>query len=173
MKSIKQLKISWDILFSIYLIFTIISTLLILIALFSNDLPNINALISENPIQAINNNIRVIICGIVLGNILYVMVLFKLKKLISLFISNYFFTDNCIKLLKDIGSYLGTSTALIYIPSFLYNTFGNISRESTVFTQSVGKTAFLFLILLSLFFQILSGIFEEAKNIKDENDQII
>ncbi len=170
MKKIKQLKISWEILLSIYATFTIISTALLLVALFFNDLPNINSLISENQIEAIDNYIRIIVFLMAIGNVIYIVVLFKLKKLISLFMNQDFFTNDSIRLLQEIGNYLSYSTLLIYMPSFFYNAFFNFKNANGVFAESVGKTAFLFFILLGIFFQILSSIFEEAKTMKEEND---
>ena len=173
MKKLQKLKISWDILLGVYTMFTIISTALILVALVCNDLPNINSLIGENKLNAIDNYIRIIVVLIAVGNVMYIMVLFKLKKLIDLFMNNSFFTDTSIQLLKQIGSYLSYSTLLIYMPSFFYNTFINFGNASGVFAQSHGKTAFLFFILLGNFFLILSSVFEDAKTIKEENDLTI
>lgn len=173
MKKIQQLKISWDVLLSIYTTFTVISTLLLLVALFFNDLPNINSLISENKINEIDNYIRTIVFLMAIGNVIYIIILFKLKRLISFFMKNQFFTNESVKLLKEIGTLLSYSTLLIYIPSFFYNVFNNFASTNGVFAESVGKTAFLFFILLGVFFLILSSIFEEAKKLKEENDLMI
>lgn len=170
MKKLQKLKMSWDILLSVYTMLTIISTALLLVALFFNDLPNINSLIGENKISAIDNYIRILVVLMAVGNIMYIIVLFKLKKLIDLFMNNHFFTNGSINLLKQIGSYLSYSTLLIYMPSYFYNTFISFGNTTGVFAQSLSKTAFLFFILLGVFFLILSYIFEEAKTIKEEND---
>jgi hypothetical protein len=170
MKKLQKLKMSWDILLSVYTMLTIISTALLLVALLFNDLPNINSLIGENKISAIDNYIRILVVLMAVGNVMYIIVLFKLKKLIDLFMNNHFFTNDSINLLKQIGNYLSYSTLLIYLPSYFYNNFINFANTNGVFAQSLSKTAFLFFILLGMFFLILSYIFEEAKTIKEEND---
>lgn len=163
MKNIQKIKMSWDILLSVYTMLTIISTALLLVALFFNDLPNINSLIGENKVNTIDNYIRILVVLMAVGNVMYIIVLFKLKKLIDLFMNNHFFTNNSIKLLKQIGSYLSYSTLLIYMPSYFYNTFINFDNTNGVFAQSLNKTMFIFFILLGVFFLILSSIFEEEK----------
>lgn len=173
MKTLQKLKISWDILLSIYTMYAIISTALLLVALFFNDLPNINALFGANELLSIDNFVRIIVVLMAVGNVMYIMALFKLKKLIDLFMKNDFFSSAAILLLKQLGYYLSYSTLLIYIPSFLYNTFINVGNASGVFAQSLGKTAFLFFTLLGVFFLILSAVFEEAKSLKEENDLMI
>ena len=173
MKKLQKLKISWDILLSVYTMYAIISTALLFVALFFNDLPNINALFGENKIQGIDNYIRIIVVLMAVGNVMYIIVLFKLKKLIDLFMKNDFFSSTSILLLRQIGSYLSYSTLLIYIPSFLYNLIINNQNTNGVFAQSLGKTAFLFFTLLGVFFLILSAVFEEAKRLKEENDLMI
>lgn len=169
MKKNQKLRTCWDISLGIYSAFTIISTILLLISLAFNDLPNINSLISERKITSINNFIRLIVILMAIGNVLYIVVLFKLKKLITLFMNNDFFTSASIKLLKEIGAYLSISTMLIYIPCSFYNSIISFESTNGVFAQSLGKTAFFIFALLGIFFLILSSIFEEAKAIKDEN----
>lgn len=173
MKKIQQLRKSWEILFGMYATFTVISTALLLVALVFNDLPNINSLISEMKLTSIDNFIRAIVILMAIGNILFIVVLFKLKKLISLFMINEFFTTDSIKLLKVIGNYLVLSTQLIYIPSLIYNFIYNYGSANGVFAQSLEKTSFLFFTLLGVFFTILSYIFEDAKKIKEENELTI
>jgi hypothetical protein len=173
MKTLQKLKMSWDILLSIYTMYAIISTALLLVALFFNDLPNINGLFGGNTIQSIDNYIRIIVVLMAVGNIMYIIVLFKLKKLIDLFMKNDFFSNASILLLKQIGTYLSYSTLLIYIPTYFYNLFINHQNTTGVFAQSLDKTAFLFFTLLGVFFLILSAVFEEAKRLKEENDLMI
>jgi hypothetical protein len=173
MRKIQKLKISWDVLLSIYTMYAIISTALLLVALVFNDLPNINALFGANKLPSIDNFIRVIVILMAIGNIMYIMGLFKLKKLIDLFMKNDFFSSDSILLLQQIGTYLSYSTLLIYIPSFVYNSFIQIEKTSGIFAESLSKTAFLFFMLLGVFFLILSAVFEEAKRLKDENELTI
>jgi len=129
MKKIQKLKMSWDILPSIYTMYAIISTALLLVALFFDDLPNINALFGANKLLSIDNYIRIIVILMVIGNVMYIMTLFKLKKLIDLFMKNDFFSSSSILLLQQIGNYLSYSTLLIYIPSFVYNTFYKYRKQ--------------------------------------------
>ncbi len=173
MKKIQKLKISWDVLLSIYTMYAIISTALLLVALVFNDLPNINALFGTNQLPGIDNFTRVIVILMAIGNIMYIMGLFKLKKLIDLFMKNDFFSSDSILLLQQIGTYLSYSTLLIYIPSFVYNSFIQVGKTSGVFTESLGKTAFLFFLLLGVFFLILSAVFEEAKRLKEDSELTI
>jgi len=51
--------------------------------------------------------------------------------------------------------------------------FINIGNSSGVFAESLGKTAFLFFMLLGVFFLTLSAVFEEAKRLKEESELTI
>ncbi len=171
MKKIIQLKqlLDFVIIFS-----AIIIGFLIAISLFglaTNNLANFKFSIQGIKIETVSISIALLTIVISIGYLFFILAILKLKKLISLFVDKQYFTEQSVILLKSVGKYFLFSTIIINVAIFCYNTFENSNLILNLSTLS--PDSMVFSIIISLFFIILSYIFNEAKNLKDENELTI
>ncbi len=171
MKKIIQLKQLLD----FFIIFSaVIIGFLIAISLFglaTNNLSNFKFSIQGIKIETVTTSIALLIIVISIGYLLFILAILKLKKLISLFVYKQYFTEQSVILLKSVGKYFLFSIIIINAALFCYNTFENSNLILNLSTLS--PDSMVFSIIISLFFIILSYIFNEAKNLKDENELTI
>lgn len=105
---------------------------------------------------------------IVAGYVLFFMALFKLKQLVSHFIKKELFTEKTVHLSKKIGSFFVLTPIFLYAPSYIYEIITATSVDISL--SIVSPESFFFLIVMGLFFLTLGYIFQEAKNVKEENE---
>lgn len=171
MKKIIQLKklLDFVIVFSAIIIGVLI--IAVLFGLVTNNLSSLKFTIQGNKIEHIDTNISILIIACAIGYSFFIGAILKLKKLVNLFVEKHYFSNDSVQTLKIIGMYFLASTLLINLSVFIYNVFSQSSFEFKISTLS--PDSMLFSIIISLFFIILSYIFNEAKKIKEENELTI
>ena len=97
--------------------------------------------------------------------------IYELKKLIAMFVRKEFFTDLSVKTLKAVGVSMLVSSVFIMVPTYIYSLLNDATIHLSMST--IRPESMAFSIIISLFFVILSYIFNEAKIIKDENELVI
>jgi membrane protease YdiL (CAAX protease family) len=127
---------------------------------------NLDLKINGQSLENITESMIPILVLGMLGYFIFILALFELKKLISLFVEKRFFTLESVKSLRKIGVLLFVACILIYIPAYFYDLFAN----NKINIGSVTPESFFFLLIIALFFFILSHIFEEAKALSEENE---
>lgn len=171
MKKILQLQnllnlVLW---FSIAIIGLIIAAMIYAIA--AHDLSKLNFNIHGVKIQTLDLPMAVFIGLVMIGYGFFMAALFQLKTLVSLFVGRHFFTDETVRALKKIGSFLMLAALLMMIPAFLLENYLNAAADVRI--GSVSPESFFFLVIISLFFTTLSYIFKEAKRLQEESELTI
>lgn len=171
MKKIIQLKrlLDFVILFSAIIICVLIAATLFGLA--TNNLSKMKFTIQGNKIETIDLGTSVLIIVGLIGYGFFIYAILKLKKLVGLFVEKKYFLDDSIQTLKTIGQCFLASTLIINLSLIFYNIFSVSNNELKIGTLS--PDSMLFSIVISLFFIILSYIFKEAKNLKEENELTI
>lgn len=95
---------------------------------------------------------------------LIIYIYYQFKKLLRNFARRKIFIDENIKLFKIMGYNLVISAFLYTIPSFFYQFYTN------KIVLSIGYSYFFILLVLGLFFMVLSEIFQISKQQKEENE---
>ena len=103
----------------------------------------------------------------ILGHLAFIIALLKMRVLVKLFVARKFFESETIAVLNKIGKLLFAAVLMIHIPKYVLPIF---STSHIRIVLSADHEAFLFLLVISLFFFTLGYIFEEAKKIKEENE---
>ena len=165
MKKLNLLKTIVD-LFWINLVFAYsIFIVLILIFLFTNSndfdfLINIDGLKFEK--IEIQEKILIAILTITSGVLLFSFYLFK--KLIKNFTKRLIFTDENIGILNKIGRFLFFCAFFYSVPILIYRLYYK------QINFNIGISSFVLLLVLGLFFMVLSELFKISKFQKQEND---
>ncbi|OYQ48232.1 hypothetical protein CHU92_00785 [Flavobacterium cyanobacteriorum] len=104
--------------------------------------------------------VKIVVFGI------WTYALYLFRGILTLFSKKKIFDDAVILLLGNTGKALLAGFILYFISEFLYN----VIVENTF---SVGIGAELLVVILALFFMVLSEVFLTAKKMKEENDLTI
>jgi Protein of unknown function (DUF2975) len=171
MKKIMQLKqlLDFVIVFSAIIIGLVIVTSIFGLA--TNNLSNWKFSVQGNRIDKVTISNVILIIASSIGYAFFIFAILKLKKLVGLFVDKQYFTKESILLLKSIGNYFLISTVTVNVSIFCYNAFANSNINLNFGILS--PDSIVFSIIISLFFIILSYIFNEAKILKDENELTI
>ncbi|WP_298222474.1 DUF2975 domain-containing protein [Flavobacterium sp.] len=171
MKKIYQLKTILDVVIVFSMIVMIVSLLGLLYGLITGNMSKMNVEIAGQKIEHFDTAFIFVALLMVAGYALFIYAVYELKKLIAMFVRKEFFTDLSVKSLKAIGISMLVSSLLVTIPAYIYGALNNATIHLTMSTIKPESMAFS--IIISLFFIILSYIFNEAKIIKDENELTI
>lgn len=153
------------------LIFSVIGAvgvlIMISVVLFSSDW-DLPIRIGGNLLEVNSVGAKVVLVMGGIAYLLYVYVIFQLKKMIDLFIKRLLFDDEVIKKLSIIGKIFIVAALLTGIPPFFLSLFFKQHIELNL--TSYFSDSMLFNIAIGLFFMILSEVFKIAKNLKEENE---
>lgn len=168
MKPLNLLKTVLDILL-ILLIIGILLPFAFAVFHFSSSNEPLPFVINGQEISRFNQFTYGIITLAFLSDVLFIYIIFKLKKLVDLFYQNDFFTALQIKETRLIGAFMIITAALDSIPLFIYKTFFEETPRRVNYNIG-GFDSFWFILALGLFFIYLSRIFSNAKMLKEENE---
>lgn len=102
-----------------------------------------------------------------IGHVAFTYALFQFKKTLELFYKNIYFDDRVISSLNLTGkSFLGAAALLAGL-EFLYHVIVDGTFEIGI---DFSFDSVFFALVLGLFFLVLSDVFANAKQLKDEND---
>lgn len=145
-----------------------IAVFALLIALATGNFSNLNINIKGIGPGGMNAFQIIVSVLVTVGYVFFFIALFKMKHLVSCFVKRGFFTEKAIQLSKQIGSYFIITPIFLYVPPFVYESIAK--GEMHISLNTVSPESFFFLIVIGLFFLTLGYIFQEAKNLKDENE---
>ncbi|WP_309641247.1 DUF2975 domain-containing protein [Flavobacterium sp.] len=171
MKKIYQLKSILDIVIVFSMVVMVAGLLGLLLGLITGNMSKLNVEIGGEKIDHFDAAFYVVALLMASGYGLFVYSIYELKKLIAMFVRKEFFTDLSVKSLKTIGISMLASSVLIMVPAYIYGALNDATIHLTM--SSIRPESMAFSIIISLFFIILSYIFNEAKMIKDENELTI
>ena len=171
MKRIYQLKSILDVVIVFSMIIMVVSLLGLLYYLVTGNMNKINVTISDQKIDHIDSVLAVVIVLISVGYGLFIYSLYQLKKLVELFVRKEFFTDLSVKTLRVIGVSMLISSVFMVFPAYVYGVLNSATIHLTM--KMISPESIVFSIIISLFFIILSYIFNEAKMIKEDNELTI
>lgn len=168
MKKIYQLQSLLN--FILWFSMTIIafSVLGIVFAVATNKLSKLKFLMDGEEIKTFDTPTLLMLGIVMIGCVFFMLALYQLKCLTQLFVDKHFFTFESVRTIKKIGSFLMVATFLMYLPVGFYALF--LKHNVTIKLGTISPESFFFLLIISLFFIILSSIFEQAKQIQDENE---
>lgn len=102
------------------------------------------------------------------GYCLFVYALYLFRKVLDLFSKRKIFDDLVILYLNRIGQFILGGLVLTVVPPHIYRLF---TQSPINLSPNTGDLSFIFFTLsLGLFFMVLSGVFQMAKKMKEEND---
>lgn len=110
---------------------------------------------------------KLILIFVAISSLFFTYSIYLLRKTITFFIQKDLFNEKVIRYFSIIGKCLVTSSLLMTVPFFFYNT---IHRNNLGISFDCGFDSPLLAISLGLFFMVLSEVFRIAKNLKEEND---
>jgi magnesium-transporting ATPase (P-type) len=167
MKKIYQLKTLLDFVLWLSIVVLAVSITAVVVALTGNP-TGLNLKVNGQSLEQIDNANVPVIASLMIGYLFFILALFQLKKLLSLFVEKHFFTSESVRSLRKIGLFLFAACLLLYIPSYLYDIFA--SNTLDISFSSVNPESFFFLLIIALFFFTLSHIFNEAKALREEHE---
>jgi hypothetical protein len=171
MKKIYQLKTILDIVIVFSMIVMAFSIFGLLLGLVTGNMSKMNIKMAGQEIDHVDAALAVVIVLMAIGYGLFIYSIYQLKKLIAMFVRKEFFTDASVKSLKIIGVAMLASSLLVMLPAYGYAMLNDATINLKM--NSISPESMAFSIIISLFFIILSYIFNEAKIIKDENELVI
>jgi Protein of unknown function (DUF2975) len=171
MKRIYQLKNILDIVITFSMVVMVVGLLGLLYGLITGNMSKMNVTIGSERINHFDATFIVVALLIAFGYGLFIYSIYELKKLIAMFVRKEFFTDASVKSLKTIGVSMLGSSILIMVPVSIYGVVNDATIHLTM--SSIKPESMAFSIIISLFFIILSYIFNEAKIIKEDNELTI
>ncbi len=171
MKKIHQLKSILDIVIVFSMIVMAVGLLGLLYGLVTGNMSKMNVEIAGQKIDHFEADFIVVALMMAIGYALFIYAIYELKKLTAMFVRKEFFTDSSVKSLKLIGVSMLASSVLVMIPAYIYGVLNDATTH--IMMSPIKPESMAFSIIISLFFIILSYIFNEAKIIKDENELVI
>ena len=171
MKKIYQLKSILDVVIVFSMVVMIVGLLGLLYGLVTGKMTKMNVTIGGHPIEDFNATLAIVTILMAIGYGLFIYSIYELKKLIAMFVRKEFFTDLSVKSLKAVGVSMLVSSVFIMVPTYIYSLLNDATIHLSMST--IRPESMAFSIIISLFFIILSYIFNEAKIIKDENELVI
>lgn len=171
MKKIQQFQTILNIVIVFSMVVMVISVLGLLMGLATGNMSKMHVTIHGEEIGHVDAALTIVIVLMAIGYGFFIYSIYQLKKLIGMFIRKEFFTDLSVKMLRVIGVSMLASPILIQVPAYAYG----ILNSATIHIKmnSISPESVAFSIIISLFFIILSYIFNEAKIINDENELTI
>ena len=171
MKKIYQLKIILDIVIVFSIFIMCISLFGLLLNLITGNMSKINITMLDQKVTKIDAPLAVVFAFVVIGYALFIYSIFQLRKLEGMFIRKEFFTDLSVKTLKFIGVSMLASSIVTIVPASIYGVVN--SAKIQIKMNTISPESMLFSFIISLFFIILSYIFNEAKIMKEDNELVI
>jgi len=171
MKKIYQLKSILDVVIVFSMVVMIVGLLGLLYGLVTGNMTKMNVTIGGHPIEDFNATLAIVTILMAIGYGLFIYSIYELKKLIAMFVRKEFFTDLSVKSLRAVGVSMLVSSVFIMVPTYIYSFLNDATIHLSM--SSIRPDSMAFSIIISLFFIILSYIFNEAKIIKDENELVI
>lgn len=171
MKKIYQLKTILDIVIGVSIVMMAASLFGLMISLIIGNTSKMNVTIGGEKIDHFTTGLAVVAVLMAIGYSLFIYAIFKLKRLVTMFMRKEFFTDLSVETLRIIGISMLASSVLTLLPGYIYG----LVNQATIHVKmnSISPESMAFSIIISLFFIILSYIFNEAKVIKEENELVI
>lgn len=171
MKKLYILKALVDLLWFFSIIVIATMAIFLPFLFFSSEPMDIQIKIGETKVTAMDLATKFMLLGLVIAYCFFVYGLFLFRKVLVLFSKRQIFEDSVIVLLNKIGKFFLIASLLAVLMDFL----GKLYIESRVEFGIEGGffDSFLFTASLGLFFMVLSEVFANAKNIKEENDLTI
>ncbi len=171
MKKIYQLKTILNVVIVFSIVVMTVSLLGFLYGIATNNLTKMNVTVLGQKMDHITVGLVVVASFVAIGYGLFIYAIYQLKKLVDFFIRRQFFSDLSVKTLKSIGFSMLGSSVLIRLPAYIYGALNDATIHLTLST--IQPESMVFSIIISLFFIILSYIFNEAKTMKEENELTI
>ncbi|GEP50231.1 hypothetical protein FNO01nite_09030 [Flavobacterium noncentrifugens] len=171
MKKIKQFQTILNVVIVFSICIMVISVLGLLMGLMTGNMSKMNVTIHGQEINHVDAVLTIVILLMATGYGFFIYSIYQLKKLIDMFIRKEFFTDLSVKTLRIIGVSMLASPILIQVPGYAYGILNSATIHLKI--SSISPESIAFSIIISLFFIILSYIFNEAKIINDENELTI
>ncbi|MFP9097636.1 DUF2975 domain-containing protein [Flavobacterium sp. RHBU_24] len=103
-----------------------------------------------------------------LGHCVFTYGIYKLKATLELFYKKVFFDDRVIAALNLSGKAFIIAAVVWVVPPFFYKVIANGDFEMGIDFSGFGST--FFSLSIGLFFIVLSEVFANAKQLKEEND---
>lgn len=171
MKKLYILKALVDLLWFFSIIVIATMAIFLPFLFFSSEPMDIPIKIGETKVTAMDLATKFMLLGLVIAYCFFVYGLFLFRKVLVLFSKRQIFEDSVIVLLNKIGKFFLIASLLAVLMDFL----GKLYIENKVEFGIEGGffDSFLFTASLGLFFMVLSEVFANAKNIKEENDLTI
>ena len=171
MKKIQQFQIILNIVIVFSMIVMVISVFGLLMGLMNGNMSKMKVTIQGEEISHVDAALAIVTVLMAIGYGFFIYSIYQLKKLIDMFIRKEFFTNLSVRTLRIIGISMLASPFLIRVPAYAYG----ILNSATIHLKmnSISPESVSFSIIISLFFIILSYIFNEAKIINDENELTI
>lgn len=101
------------------------------------------------------------------GHLAFTYALFQLKKTLEFFYKKIYFDDRVIQSLALAGKGFIGSAVLLTVLEFVYHLIAEARFEVGI---EFSYNSIFFALVLGLFFLVLSDVFTNAKNLKEEND---
>ena len=171
MKKISQLKTILDVVITFSIVVMCISLLGLLYGLITGNLTKMNVTIQGQPIKEVDAFLAIVTVFMAIGYGFFIYAIYQLKKLVNVFIRKEFFTDLSVRTLKVIGVSMLISSVLTVLPAYIYSAMNDAKIHISMST--IRPESMIFSFIISLFFIILSYIFNEAKIMKEENELVI
>lgn len=171
MKKLYILKALVDLLWFFSIIVIATMAIFLPFLFFSSEPMDIPIKIGETKVTVMDLATKFMLLGLVIAYCFFVYGLFLFRKVLVLFSKRQIFEDSVIILLNKIGKFFLIASLLAVLMDFL----GKLYIENKVEFGIEGGffDSFLFTASLGLFFMVLSEVFANAKNIKEENDLTI
>lgn len=171
MKKLYILKALVDLLWFFSIIVIATMAIFLPFLFFSSEPMDIPIKIGETKVTVMDLATKFMLLGLVIAYCFFVYGLFLFRKVLVLFSKRQIFEDSVIVLLNKIGKFFLIASLLAVLMDFL----GKLYIENKVEFGIEGGffDSFLFTASLGLFFMVLSEVFANAKNIKEENDLTI
>jgi hypothetical protein len=148
-----------------------VSLLGLIYGLITGNMSKMNVTMLDQEIKEFSATLYVVFGFIIAGYGLFIYAIYQLRKLVNMFMRNEFFTDLSVKTLRVIGVSMLASSVMVMLPAYIYGAMNDATIHLKM--SSIRPESVVFSIIISLFFIILSYIFNEAKIIKDENELVI
>lgn len=171
MKKIYQLKTILNIVIVFSMVGMTVTLLGFLYGIATGNLTKMNVTVLGAKVDHFSVALTIVATLIAIGYGVFIYSIYQLKKLVDFFIRREFFTDSSVKTLKYIGVSMLVSSLLIRVPAYMYDVLNDANIKLTIGT--IQPESMIFSVIISLFFIILSYIFNEAKQIKEDNELTI
>lgn len=154
--------------FFIILLFTAFGMLVLLsLLLFSGENFDLPVVVHGNKVEMAQLGGRIVMVFSVVAYGLFVYTIYLFKRIVRLFVQTKIFHHYIIKSFNRIGICFILICLMLHVPRFIYRI-----NHGRIEFDLIGDllNSFWFLLIIGLFFMVLSSIFKIAKNAKEENE---